>query len=193
MTLQLSDQQRKLVEEHVAMAKRIATGVWRSNGGDLQDLISLAFMGLVESASRYDESKGPFENFAKRRIRGSIMDAARSADHVPRSVRSRHKAGDLSVAAQVEKKPVFIDDAIAATLKQEGSIEAFAADHIVAMTVARAVAALPPEHRAVMALHYFAGVELKDIAQYFGVPSSRVGKMHIVGVLAVYDEVRKLV
>ncbi len=56
---------------------------------DRDELARAGALGLVEAARRYDESRGvPFERFAARRIRGAILDAVRSADWAPRSVRT---------------------------------------------------------------------------------------------------------
>ncbi|CAN5174104.1 FliA/WhiG family RNA polymerase sigma factor [soil metagenome] len=56
---------------------------------DRQELARAGALGLVEAARRYDSSRGvPFERFAARRIRGAILDSVRSADWVPRSVRT---------------------------------------------------------------------------------------------------------
>jgi len=56
---------------------------------DLDDLTGAATIGLVEAARRFDPSKGvPFEPWALQRIRGAILDAARSADFASRKTRS---------------------------------------------------------------------------------------------------------
>jgi RNA polymerase sigma factor FliA len=53
-----------------------------------EELARAGALGLVEAARRYDGARGvPFERFAAQRIRGAILDAVRSADWAPRSVR----------------------------------------------------------------------------------------------------------
>lgn len=56
---------------------------------DREELARAGALGLVEAARRYDGARGvPFERFAAQRIRGAILDAVRSADWAPRSVRT---------------------------------------------------------------------------------------------------------
>jgi RNA polymerase sigma factor FliA len=56
---------------------------------DREELARAGALGLVEAARRYDGARGvPFQRFAAQRIRGAILDAVRSADWAPRSVRS---------------------------------------------------------------------------------------------------------
>ena len=60
---------------------------------DREDLARAGALGLVEAAQRFDESRGvPFHRFAAQRIRGAILDAVRSADWAPRSVRNSARA-----------------------------------------------------------------------------------------------------
>lgn len=55
----------------------------------VDDLFQSALVGLYHSITRFDPSKGVrFETFATLRIRGAILDELRSADHIPRAVRS---------------------------------------------------------------------------------------------------------
>lgn len=56
------------------------------------DLLGYGTIGLIEAVDRYDVSHGvSFETFATGRIKGSIIDALRAADWVPRSSRKRAK------------------------------------------------------------------------------------------------------
>src|SRR5579884_2111585 len=61
---------------------------------DLDDMLSYGTIGLIEAVDRYDPTRGvSFEGFAAERIRGSVIDALRAADWVPRS--SRKRARDI--------------------------------------------------------------------------------------------------
>lgn len=58
---------------------------------DRQELWSAGSLGLVEAARRYDPaSEVPFGNYARRRIRGAILDSTRARDWATRGVR-RHQ------------------------------------------------------------------------------------------------------
>jgi RNA polymerase sigma factor for flagellar operon FliA len=57
---------------------------------DRDDLYSAGQIALVESSARWDPDAGvPFEKYARRRIKGAMLDAVRNADWAPRSVRER--------------------------------------------------------------------------------------------------------
>lgn len=59
---------------------------------DYEDILSYGTIGLIEALDRYDDSKGvKFETYAISRIRGSIIDALRALDRLPRSVRQKAK------------------------------------------------------------------------------------------------------
>jgi RNA polymerase sigma factor for flagellar operon FliA len=65
---------------------------------DYEDILSFGTIGLIEAVERFDPEKGvKFETYAISRIRGSIIDALRSLDRLPRSVRQRSKEADLAI------------------------------------------------------------------------------------------------
>lgn len=62
---------------------------------DYEDILSYGTIGLIEAFDRFDGSKGvKFETYAISRIRGSIIDALRALDRLPRSVRQKAKKMD---------------------------------------------------------------------------------------------------
>src|SRR5918999_2661963 len=80
-----------LIEQHLPLVKHVVfqVAVHFPRHVDREELARAGALGLVEAARRYDESRGvPFERFAAQRIRGAILDAVRSADWAPRSVRN---------------------------------------------------------------------------------------------------------
>ena len=65
----------------------------------VEDLISVGLHSLVESARRFDPSRGlKFKTMAEHRIRGAMLDEIRSMDWVPRSV--REKQGEVQSARE---------------------------------------------------------------------------------------------
>jgi RNA polymerase sigma factor for flagellar operon FliA len=78
-----------LVKEYAVLVKRIAHHLIARMPSSVQadDLIQAGMIGLLESASKYDASKGAsFETYAGIRIRGAMLDEIRKGDWVPRSV-----------------------------------------------------------------------------------------------------------
>jgi RNA polymerase sigma factor for flagellar operon FliA len=59
---------------------------------DQQDLLSVAVVGLITAAERFDPGRGiQFKTFAEKRIMGSIMDELRAQDWLPRTLREKYK------------------------------------------------------------------------------------------------------
>lgn len=81
----------ELVEGHLPLVRHVVfqVAVHFPRHVDREELATAGALGLVEAARRFDASRGvPFDRFAAQRIRGAILDAVRSADWAPRSVRT---------------------------------------------------------------------------------------------------------
>jgi RNA polymerase sigma factor for flagellar operon FliA len=82
---------------------------------DYEDILSYGTIGLIEALDRFDGSKGvKFETYAISRIRGAIIDALRSLDRLPRSVRQKVKKLDVintTLTADLGREPT--DDEVA--------------------------------------------------------------------------------
>jgi RNA polymerase sigma factor FliA len=64
---------------------------------ELEDLVGAGSLGLVDAVDKFEPQRGvPFEGYAMLRIRGSILDGARTGDWAPRSV--RHQVRELNRA-----------------------------------------------------------------------------------------------
>lgn len=60
----------------------------RSSPLDREEAIAYGFEGLIQAVDNYDPERGTtFASFAIRRIRGSVLDAIRRMDVLPRSLR----------------------------------------------------------------------------------------------------------
>ncbi len=71
---------------------------------DRDEMTSVAMVGLIDAAKRFDPSRGVlFKTFAERRMRGAIFDEVRNLDWFPRSL--REKQSNLSkTMKQLEKQ-----------------------------------------------------------------------------------------
>jgi RNA polymerase sigma factor for flagellar operon FliA len=81
----------RLIEEHLPLVGHVVFQVAAHfpRHVDRDELARAGALGLVEAAQRFDPRRGvPFNRFAAQRIRGAILDAVRSADWAPRSVRT---------------------------------------------------------------------------------------------------------
>jgi RNA polymerase sigma factor for flagellar operon FliA len=79
------------------MVRTVAAGVRRPRHLDLDELESHASLGLLDALDRYDPSRGPFEPYAKARMRGAVIDGIREHDRASRTHLKRAKALDAAV------------------------------------------------------------------------------------------------
>lgn len=85
----------RLIEETLPLVKHVMyqVSVRFPRHVDREELIRAGVLGLVQAAHRYDPAKGVnFNHYAAQRIRGAILDAVRSIDWAPRSVRRSGRA-----------------------------------------------------------------------------------------------------
>lgn len=70
------------------VVNRMSTDRTNTLGLDREDAIGFGTEGLIQAIDGFDESRGTaFASYAIRRIRGSILDAVRRQDPLPRSLR----------------------------------------------------------------------------------------------------------
>lgn len=70
------------------VVNRLSTDRNRTLGLDREDAMSYGIEGLIQAVDGYDPKRGTsFASFAVRRIRGSVLDAVRRHDPLPRSLR----------------------------------------------------------------------------------------------------------
>ncbi len=101
-TTPLSDEARTLVETHLPMVRHVLAGVAAHypRHADREELAQAASLGLVEAAARFDATRGvPFDRWAALRIRGAIVDAVRSLDFAPRTLRSAAREAEAARTA----------------------------------------------------------------------------------------------
>lgn len=173
------------------------------------DLVSDGIIGLMEAIDRFDPGRGlTFQTFAVPRIRGAMVDALRSLDWVPRSVRDKVRQVEAAQRALETKLGRVPDDPeIAAELgisvralralyarvsfTSVGTLEDLELaddlseaatheieDHQSKDVLLRAVRELPERDQVIIALYYFEGFTLAEIGQVLGVSESRVSQLH---------------
>jgi RNA polymerase sigma factor for flagellar operon FliA len=78
------------VINHLSLVKKVAVGLVRRLPAqvEMNELIGEGVVGLLDAARRYKPASGvPFEAFAARRVRGSMLDALRAVDTASRRTR----------------------------------------------------------------------------------------------------------
>jgi RNA polymerase sigma factor FliA len=111
----LTDEAKALVEAHLPMVRHVLAGVAAHFPGhaDRDELAQAARLGLVEAASRYDGARGvPFDRWAALRMRGAILDAVRTLDFAPRTLRAASRdveAARGQLTAELGRTPTSRD------------------------------------------------------------------------------------
>ena len=80
----------RCVKQFAPLVKRLAYYMMASlpRSIELDDVIQSGMMGLLDAATRFDDSLGAqFETYAVQRIRGAMLDGLRQSDWLPRSLR----------------------------------------------------------------------------------------------------------
>ncbi len=71
---------------------------------DYEDILSFGTIGLIEAVERFEPDKGvKFQTYGISRVRGAIIDALRSLDRLPRSVRQKAKSADAAILSLTNK------------------------------------------------------------------------------------------
>ena len=92
MTVQPIDSRQEMIMRHMPLVSfvvsRMSTDNQKTLGLDREDALAYGIEGLIQAVDAFDVDRGTsFASFAVRRIRGSILDAIRKMDPLPRSLR----------------------------------------------------------------------------------------------------------
>jgi RNA polymerase sigma factor for flagellar operon FliA len=182
---------------------------------DQSDLVSEGVFGLMDAIDKFDLDRGlEFQTYAVPRIKGAMIDALRSQDWVPRSVRDKVRAierAHTSLQEKLGRTPT--EDEVAEELGMSTkalrdlyakvSYTSIAAvDDLVVVDEApapgdamedddarimlvRHVRELRERDQIIVALYYYEGFTLAEIGQVLGVTESRVSQLHTRAMLAL--------
>lgn len=87
----------QIVLDHLPLVKAIAIRVHENLPVhiDVDDLVHAGVLGLLDAVEKFDSSKNvAFQNYAKHRIKGAILDSLRELDWASRDLRKRQKQMD---------------------------------------------------------------------------------------------------
>ncbi len=100
------DLRNRLMERYLTLVRYIAERILVKlpQNVELDDLYSAGIFGLMDAIDGFDLERGvKFETYCTTRIRGSILDALRALDWVPRIVRNKaHRLDDVFQALENE-------------------------------------------------------------------------------------------
>lgn len=151
-----------------------------------------------------------FKPYVARRVYGAIIDAIRKSDWGSRSLRERSKALQEAGAdrgateAELSRKTGLTITEIRQTRRYAAQklssldaeqtepmavvagVESTLITGEVLNAVVAAVRGLPRDEQAVLALHYYGGLQLREVARALGLPSTRASKLHASAVTVVH-------
>jgi RNA polymerase sigma factor for flagellar operon FliA len=166
-----------LVHQVVArILRRVPRNVLRD------DLVAAGTYGLMDALRKTQGTRDErFEAYARIRIRGAVIDELRNEDWLARSARAdaneQAKTSDCAAPGSL----VGLDDLPPGQLPMtRPSMSPF---HSAVRTseqaaLARAVGRLPEREARILDLHYFQGMQLKEIAALMHVSEARVSQLH---------------
>ncbi len=99
-------QRNKIIVEYMPMIRCVARKISSRLPAhiDHEDLISNGVIGLMDAIKKFDSTRNnKFKTYAEFRVRGAILDALRSQDWIPRSIRDKTKKIN-KVTQELEQK-----------------------------------------------------------------------------------------
>lgn len=200
---------RRIAVEFVPVVRRMARSMSRTVPVHVDDLIGAGFLGLVEAYRQFRPELNPsFDAYARLRIRGRMMDEARSVDSLSRRQRSvgkllsrvrnefvaRHgrepdprqlaDVAGLSVS-EVEASRLAVanqratDDSQLETLGDAAlNPELRSIQGQGVEQMKLALSALPERLRKILEMYYGEQMTLRSIALVVGVSEARVSQLH---------------
>ena len=181
----LTPPEEKLIHEHLPLVKIVARRLARRLPPSVaqDDLIGAGSLGLVDSVvRRRHTSDSSFACYTRIRIQGAIMDELRSHDWLPRRARTKEQAYRSGTPHPVAV--VHFDDLPRGSARtpadkssRSNPLEALARKRI-ALHLKRELDQLPKRDRLILHLHYFKGMNLKEISCLLGVSEARVSQIH---------------
>jgi RNA polymerase sigma factor for flagellar operon FliA len=161
------------------------------------DLYNEGVIGLMDSASRFDYSKGyKFETFCKQRVIGAILDYQRRIDYMKRCQRNSIDEKDIphnmSLSMTIREqnhgggndqqlKDVIVNDKIIDPIK-----EAIVRDWSIYLD------GLSNAEKIIVVLYYIEDLKMKDIGKTLGVCESRVSQMHTLLISRIKAKLMRL-
>lgn len=151
-----------------------------------------------------------FKPFVVRRVHGALIDAIRASDWATRSLRTKARAlqdagqdKGLSHAELAERTGMTVTE-VRATVRgmaqrpvsleaeeldpdSDHDVESSAFTSEILATVVDVVGTLPGDQQAVVALHYYKGLQLQEVARQMGITESRASQLHAKAVLTVHE------
>lgn len=211
-----------LAVEGIPLVEQAARGLIRRLGGyvPLDDLVGIGNFALVMLIDAYQSHRGPFEKYARSRLKWMILDGLRRETH------SRVTAGRVLAVMAIER---FIEvvpdqamDDMSATIEEDQAalatcLSGQAAALALGLTAVEGdfnsssltlspeqlleaadfarflratIAALPTRERTLVERHYYGGEQFDVIAHDLGISKSRASRLNKAAMTAIANAIK---
>ena len=172
----MDKEKEKLVLNHIYLADKIAVQMFSKlkNKYSLDELKSSAYLGLIDAAEKYEvDNNKPFENFARKRIKGSILDEVKDDKryNVKRGVPHEQPIQSLNSSSckEDEKSMQFID------LVQ--AKEDYLNDLLIKNEIEKMLMCLDHREKEIITMYYFRNLTQQEISEFIGLKQPAVSKI----------------
>lgn len=165
----------EIVLNHMYLADKIAIQMFSKlkNKYSLDELKSSAYLGLIDAAEKYEvDNNKPFENFARKRIKGAILDEAKDDKryNVKRGVAHKYPIQSLNAPIKEDDNSIqFID------LVQEK--EDYLDNLLLKNEIEKILLCLDHREKEIVTMHYFRNLSQKEIAEFVGLKQPAISKI----------------
>ena len=176
----------ELIRKHMPLVHKLARRMAMRAPASIvpDDLLSAGTYGLVDSVIRNRGDDGAsFACYVRMRIRGAIYDELRANDWLPR--RARQKNQPEPESGPPRPVAVIRFDDLPAGPEATPATKEIDSDPFEALTRKRArknlydaLSELPERDRLVVHLHYFKGMQIREIGRFLGVSEARISQIH---------------
>lgn len=171
-------QRNELVQEYMSLAIRMANTRHRSVNCSVQldELVSAAYVGLIDAAEKYDASKAnekalcPFAAYARTRIAGEMNDYLRSCNWGGRNSPQRMFSLDAKLSHTKNEnldQTDFLYDNVKPVTDNLNSKEIFE----------KIIKCLPKMVKNIFRLRYINDLTMKEVAETLQISESRVSQI----------------
>lgn len=174
----------QISEGDIVFAKKLASKMYSRYGSakiEREELVSLALLGLVEAAHRYQEGKGTaFRSFAYRRVTGQMLDylrevLARKQGDEPRTADIEYdSSATTNVRAQAEIHEELglqtrtVSKTTECSYLNDKTPEEACNIRLLFEKVERAIPFLTEIEQTIIRLHYFEGRLFCEVKRFLG-------------------------
>ena len=164
----------QLVLEHLQLANKIAIQMFAKlkNKYTLDELKSSAYLGLITAAEKYEiNNNKPFENFARKRIKGAILDEVKDDKryNIKRGIPHKEPIQSLNCNCNETGKSIAFIDLL------QDKVDFFE-DLLINYEIEKLLSCLDHKERELIDMYYFQCLTHEEIAQILKVHRTTVTK-----------------